>query len=96
MGAAQIILRDTGDGRVEVAVMTAQLGPIDMSRAVLGLLLSALGQVADVRGIGEGLARGDKMITDKVMIMQTGEAVTIDESVNALDLDTLMQCGGHA
>lgn len=88
MGAAQIILRDTGDGRIEVCVMTGQCQALDMSRAVLGFLVNALGQLADVRTLGEGLARGQKVVIDKVTILQPGEAIHVSDSLGSVDADT--------
>lgn len=83
-GAAQIILRDLDDGRIEVAVI--QSPHARMSAAIARRLLVSLSEVADVRGLADQLASGARMATDTLFILHVNEAVTLDQS---LDLERI-------
>lgn len=80
MNNIQIILRDTPDGRVEVAIVNATSADA-ISRAALGVVLAALGEISDVRSLADGLTQGRRIVTAKLLIMQPGEALTFDERV---------------
>lgn len=60
--------------------------PTSKSSRLSRWLLSELGEVADLRGIGAQLARGARMATDTIMIMSVSDSATLVE--DAEDVNT--------
>jgi len=85
VSAAQIIFRDLEDGRVEVAIFT--MDHASRSATLARLTLSRVGELIDLRGIGEQLSSGKRSATDIVTIMAVSDAITLvegaDEMVNS-------------
>ena len=77
MAAAQIIIRDTTDGRLEVTVMNTGCTEGTQIRGVLAVMLAALGGIADVRTIGAGVASGRPVVRDVLLIAQQGDTFTL-------------------
>lgn len=92
MPATHIILRDTVDGRVELTVMRSPGSHAALSQSLIGLMLVALTDCLDMRGIADQLIEGHSISMDTLLPMDIDSVVALRSDGNHFDCACTVCC----